>query len=79
MGWGDGNHKSQWMSAGNAGQPSCNNVGVIIDFFCILDLESGETSQRAQSSYLGTIKRLNGLSMMIMMMMILRVNLYLLC
>ena len=32
MGWDNGNCKSQWTCVGNAGQPSCNNLGIIIDF-----------------------------------------------
>ena len=40
-------------------------MGIIIDFVCILDLESWKSSQRTQSGYLG---RMKGLSIMIYMM-----------
>ena len=43
--------------------PQCR-CGLLLIFVCILDLESWQSSQRAQSGYLGTMKGLNGMSIM---------------
>ena len=68
-----------WVSVGN----NVINVGVIVwvihelmIFVCILALEVWETSQRAQFSYLVTVKEFSGLKIVIYVMMMMMMNFY---